>query len=249
METPGPNSAAKMADNLLGNSGDVSLHLFTYYRSSCSARLRIALALKKLYYESTYINLLDKSQHGDNYTAINPSHTVPTLEVKHRNHSFRITQSVAALEYLDEGFPETYQLMPPSTSPEARSIVRVLVNIIASDTQPPTNLRILERVRKAAENAGQDPVHAAKEWAQALMTEGLLSYETICKSVAGRYSVGDKITMADCCLAPAVWGAERFGVDLTQMPTVRRIYDELNQQQEVRKSHWRNQIDTPAELA
>jgi maleylacetoacetate isomerase len=237
-----------MSGQQVDGTTDVSLRLFTYYRSSCSGRLRIALALKRIPYTSTYINLIANSQHETNYTSINPSHSVPTVEVTTGDSTFRITQSVAALEYLEEAFPNTIRLLPPLSSTQARATVRTLVEIIAADIQPPTNLRIINRVRKSATAAQEDPTEAVNRWVKEIVTEGLLSYETICKNVAGKYSVGDDISMADCCLVPAIWGAERFGVTLDQMPTVKRIYEELSQMEEVMRSHWKNQEDTPEGL-
>jgi maleylacetoacetate isomerase len=235
-----------MAEHGASDAQNHSICLYTYYRSSCSARLRIALALKQLPYTSKYVNLITNQQHDASYASINPSHTVPTLQIKSGNETIKITQSIAALEYLDEAFPNTYHLLP--STPQERSTVRTLVQIIASDTQPPTNLRILNRIRKSASSSGQDPTEAAKGWAKSLMTEGLLAYEAICKDTARKYSVGDKITMADCCLVPAIWGAERFGVDFSALPTVSRVYDELSKREEVIRSHWKNQEDTPEEL-
>lgn len=237
-----------MSSQQVDDITDISLHLFTYYRSSCSGRLRIALALKSIPYKSTYVNLIANSQHETNYTSINPSHSVPTVEVTTRNRTFRITQSVAALEYIEEAFSNTPRLLPPLSSSQARATVRALVGIIAADIQPPTNLRIINRVRKSATAAQEDPTEAVNRWVKDIVTEGLLSYETICKSVAGKYSVGDDISMADCCLVPAIWGAERFGVTLDQMPTIKRIYEELSQMEQVIRSHWKNQQDTPEEL-
>jgi maleylacetoacetate isomerase len=226
----------------------VEFHLFTYYRSSCSGRLRIALALKRIPTKLTFVNLIKNGQNDDSYASVNPSKSVPTLHINFSSKPVKITQSIAALEYLDEAFPDTLQLLPPISEPEKRAAVRTLVGIIASDTQPPTNLRILKRARAMAEAAGQDPQEAAKTWAKELMTDGLMAYEAICKDVAGKYSVGDEITMADCCLVPAMWGAERFEVDWEPMPTVRRVYEELNKLEEVKRSHWKNQEDTPEEL-
>jgi maleylacetoacetate isomerase len=226
---------------------EITLH--TYYRSSCSARLRIALALKKLPRTDVYINLIKGGQSDPSYVAINPSATVPILTLTFSSPSsktVKITQSIAALEYLDEAFPDTYQLLPKDAGERAK--VRVLVGIVAADVQPPTNLRILNRVKKLAEAAGQDPATAAQEWARDLMSQGLQAYEALVKESAGRFSVGGRVTMADVCLVPAMWGTERFGVDLSRVPTVVRIYGELRKLDEVVQSHWQMQSDCPGSL-
>ncbi len=216
------------------------IHLLTYFRSSCSARLRIALHLKKLEFESAFVNLLKGEQHSEEHAKLNPSRSVPVLSGVNDSTEFSISQSVAALEYLEEAYPDCRPLLPPLGDPVARSKVRVLVNIIACDVQPVTNLRIILHV----EELGGD--RAA--WSKKYISQGLSAYEHIVKDTAGEYSVGDDITLADVCLVPALWGAERFDMDLKAWPTVSRIYARLCNESAVRDAHWQNQPDTPASL-
>jgi maleylacetoacetate isomerase len=118
--------------------------------------------------------------------------------------------------------------------------VRALVNIIAADTQPVTNLRILQRA---------DRLGASKEdWSRELQEQGLAAYERVIAATAGKYSVGDSITLADVCLVPAVWGAVRWGVDMTAFPTIQRIYEEMDKEPAVQEAHWAKQADTPEGL-
>lgn len=216
-----------------------TVQLYTYYRSSCSGRMRIALNLKNITPTYKYVNLINNEQSSEEYTHINPSHTVPTLIItKNSGPTIKLTQSVPALEYLEEAYPNLRPLLPKDA--DARAKVRTLVAIIASDVQPVTNLRILKRVSKL----GGDKAAFAKE----LMTAGLLAYEAIAEESAGRFSVGDEVTLADVCLVPAVWGAERFGVDIGGMPSVRGVYERLGELDEVKRAHWARQEDTPAEL-
>ncbi|OOF90325.1 hypothetical protein ASPCADRAFT_212066, partial [Aspergillus carbonarius ITEM 5010] len=147
------------------------LTLHTYFRSSCSARLRIALNLKCLPYESIPINLLKGEQHYTQNTVLNPSASVPTLIIHHAHNQpspIIIPQSLAALEYLEETHPEAYPLLPPLASPEIRATVRTLSNIIACDVQPVTNLRILKRVAPL----GMDRT----AWSKELVEEGFRAY-------------------------------------------------------------------------
>jgi maleylacetoacetate isomerase len=220
---------------------DAEFLLHTYFRSSCSARLRIALELKQIPYTCKYVNLLKGEQSSDAYDVINPSHLVPSLQpLSGPDSGIIITQSIAALEYLEEKYPSRTPLLPPKSSPVGRAHVRSLVGIIACDLQPVTNLRILTRVG----SLGGDKA----DWAKDLMAEGLRAYERLVAEKAGRFSYGDTITMADLCLVPAVWGALRFGVQMEDFPVISRIYEQLSKEEAVIKAHWKNQADTPLEL-
>ncbi|KAL3479951.1 glutathione S-transferase [Aspergillus californicus] len=223
----------------------ITLH--TYFRSSCSARLRIALALKSLSYTSIPTNLLKNEQFSPENTTLNPSATVPTLILDYpetptsKPHTITITQSLAALEYIEESFQDTgTPLLPPPSDPSARALVRTLSAIIACDIQPVTNLRILKRVAPF----GVDRT----VWSKGLIEDGFAAYEAIAKRSAGRFSVGDAVSMADVCLIPAVWGAERVGVDLGEYPTIQRVAGALEEVQAVREGHWMTQGDTPVEF-
>ena len=166
---------------------------------------------------------------------------MPTLILESSNSSpVTITQSLAALEYIEEAFPDTAALLPPSTDPQARAVVRTLANIIACDVQPVTNLRILKRVAPF----GVDRA----DWSKELIEDGFRAYEAIAAGCAGRFSVGDEVTMADVCLIPAVWGAERVGVDLKMYPTIERVARSLEEVDAVKMGHWRTQEDTPEEF-
>jgi maleylacetoacetate isomerase len=218
-----------------------SLHLHTYFRSSCSARVRIAAHLKNIPLEYTYVNLLKNEQCSPSYTVSNPSASVPTLSLTDKDgHEIIIRQSVSILEFFEEYFPDKQPLLPPPSDYIGRARVRELVNIIANDVQPPTNLRILKRVKAL----GGD----MKTWAKDLMMEGLRAYDKVAEKYAGKYSVGDEITLADVVLAPACEGALRFEVDLEQFPTVSRIYKRISVLDAFKKGDWKHQEDTPEEF-
>lgn len=214
--------------------------LYTYFRSSCSARLRIALHLKGIPFTPKFVNLLRDEQSTPAHREINPSGTVPALIIQRDSAApVTITQSLAALEYLDEAFPHKGPALLPS-DPETRALVRSLASIIACDIQPVTNLRILKRVA---------PLGADRAvWSKDLIEDGLRAYETIVVRSAGKFSVGDQITLADICLIPAAWGAERVGVDLAVFPVTNRIVQSLELEEAVQKGHWRSQADTPEEF-
>jgi maleylacetoacetate isomerase len=211
------------------------LALHGYYRSSCSARLRIALDLKNIEYQPVYVNL-DKGEHLESeYKSINPSLSVPTLVI---DGSWSIPQSMAALEYLEEAYPNSNPLLP--AEPKLKAEIRTLMNIIIVDTQPPTNRKMTNR----AKSLGVDPI----EWSRTFTEVGLNAFEAVASTTAGQYCCGDTITLADVCLVPALWNAERFGVALDSYPTISRIYATLREHASFKRSHWQQQPDCPKEL-
>jgi maleylacetoacetate isomerase len=95
-----------------------------------------------------------------------------------------------------------------------------------------------------AKSSGADP----EEWLKFFTERGLKAFETVVSRTAGRYCFGDTITLADVCLAPALWNAEKHGVDIESFPTIHRVYAALKDHPSFKKSHWRNQSDCPEEL-
>jgi maleylacetoacetate isomerase len=218
-----------------------TLHLHTYFRSSCSARVRTAAHYKNIPLTYSYIHLLKSDQTTPEYTLTNPSASVPTLTLTSSGSpSIVIRQSIPILEFLEEYFPNTPRLLPEN--PVERARVRELVNIIASDLQPVTNLRILKAVKKL----GGD--QAPTEWAKKWMGRGLEAFDKVAEGYAGKYSVGDEVSMADVVLAPAVEGALRYGVDLEGLKTVKRVYENVRGLDAFKKGDWRHQPDTPEEF-
>ena len=187
--------------------------LYSYWRSSCSWRVRIALALKGIEYDIKEIHLLRDGgeQNKQDYIEVNPFRGVPTFV----QGDFSISQSLAIIEYLEEKYPETYNLLPKS--PEARAQVRKLALAVACDIQPLQNLKVLIEVGEANKMA----------WGKKWIAQGLAALEKYLEKTAGVYSFGDNITLADLCLVPQVYNANRFGVDMSQFPIISRVNDEL----------------------
>jgi len=219
--------------------------LYSYFRSSCSARIRIAAHLKDIPLEYKYIHLLKGEHHSETYHALNPSDSVPTLIVgdpQTGEEITRIRQSVAILEFFEEAEKGNgTRLLPGKDDPLGRARVRELVNVVSSDIQPVTNLRVLNFIK---------PLNIeAKEWQQHFMKLGFQAYEELVKIYGGKYSVGDTVTMADCTLAPAVDGALRFGVDLPgEFPHVWKVWEEIKQLDAFKNGRWDHQPDTPEDL-
>uniref|UniRef100_A0A2I3GPI9 Maleylacetoacetate isomerase n=1 Tax=Nomascus leucogenys TaxID=61853 RepID=A0A2I3GPI9_NOMLE len=207
--------------------------LYSYFRSSCSWRVRIALALKGIDYETVPINLIKDGgqQFSKDFQALNPMKQVPALKID----GITIYQSLAIIEYLEETRP-TPQLLPQD--PKKRASVRMISDLIAGGIQPLQNLSVLKQVGEEIQLT----------WAQNAITSGFNALEQILQSTAGIYCVGDEVTMADLCLVPQVANAERFKVDLTPYPTISSINKRLLVLEAFQVSHPCRQPDTPTEL-
>lgn len=227
----------------MASSNLPSFDLHTYFRSSCSARLRIALNLWGIPYNPIFVHLLKNEQFSEQHRALNPSLSVPVLVVHQESaEDLVIPQSIAALEYLQEiiasAHPQRRSLLPKD--PNLRAITRSLVAIIAADIQPVTNLRAQKWIKELE----ADPAPFCRKATEA----GFSAYEALSSKVAGTFSVGDEITLADVCLVPAAWSAARFNIDIQKYPTIARIVARMEEEDAVKKGHWRNQPDTPEEF-
>jgi maleylacetoacetate isomerase len=190
---------------------------YEYFRSSAAYRVRIALKLKGIDYESRPIDLREGEQKSDEYRALNPQGLVPMLEVDGE----RITQSLAIIVYLDMRFPNQ-PLLPASA--DARSHVISLSEIVACDIHPLNNLRVLKYL-KAELGHSQEEVDL---WYAHWITEGLTALEAIAAPRAGTFLFGDGPTAADCCLIPQLFNARRFNVPLDNYPTLLRVDENAN---------------------
>lgn len=191
------------------------MKLYGYFRSSCSYRVRIALAYKKLDYEYVAVHLLKDGgeQHKEEYRARNPMAQVPTLELEHEpGVTVELTQSVAILEYLEERFPEP-RLLPSCAFLRAR--VRKCVEIVNSGIQPMQNLATMAEIKRL----GGD----AQAFAKAANERGLAALEVEAKEAAGRALIGDDVSFADVCLVPQLYSARRFNVDVEKYPRLLEV--------------------------
>lgn len=194
------------------------MKLYTYFRSSASYRVRIALNLKRVAYEPVFVHLRHGEQRRAAYLQSNPQGLVPALEVDGEV----LTQSLAIIEYLDAIYPEP-KLIP--AAPLERARVSALAEIIACDLHPLNNVRVLRYLEQAL-GAGEAEVQG---WYRHWVDVSFEPLETLLGRYAGRYSCGDAISLADVCLVPQVYNARRFGVDVARYPTLARIGGELEQ--------------------
>jgi maleylacetoacetate isomerase len=197
-----------------------TLKLYSYWRSSAAYRVRIALNLKQLPYEIIPVHLVANGgeQHAPVYRELNPQEVVPTLLDGAR--VFR--QSLAIIEYLDETYAGAMMLLPSTARERAR--VRSLAQIVCSDIHPLNNLR----VTKFLDREFSTPQVERERWTRHWIVEGFGALEILlAKSPStGLYCDGDTPTLADLCLVPQIYNARRFGVDMTEFPTIARIDQE-----------------------
>jgi maleylpyruvate isomerase len=185
---------------------EVPMKLHGYFRSSASYRVRIALNLKGLSAEHLAHHLRKGEQCAPAYLAINPQGLVPTLE----NEDTVLTQSLAIIEWLDETHPAP-PLLPKD--PLRRAKVRAFALVVACDTHPVQNLKVLARLRQLGLPEAQ-----VTEWAAWANREGLTACEKLIAGEAGPFCFGAEPTIADLCLVPQLANARRFGVDLAAFP-------------------------------
>jgi maleylacetoacetate isomerase len=205
------------------------LKLYTYFRSSAAYRVRIALNLKQLEYSAIPVHLLrDGGQHhAPDYAARNPSKLVPTLETG----SLTLTQSLAIIEYLEETYP-TPPLLPVDAPGRAR--VRALALTVACDIHPLNNLRVL-RYLKAEFGIDEEQRNA---WSQHWVALGFTALERLLSTDArtGCCCHGDTPTIADCCMVPQVFNAQRLHCPLDAYPTIMRVHAYCEQLEAFRRA-------------
>lgn len=192
------------------------MKLYTFFRSSASYRVRIALNLKGLSYDPAPIHLRrgGGEQFTAAYKALNPQALVPALEDGGRI----LTQSLAIIEYLEEKYPQP-ALLPGDSADKA--LVRSMALVIACEVHPIQNLRVLNHVKKEYNQTDEQ----VNRWAQHWIDLGLSALQQLITAQPrrGRFCFGDTPTLADICLIPQLGNARRYGCDLSQYPTILSI--------------------------
>ena len=192
------------------------MDLYSYFRSSASFRVRIALALKGLPYDYKAVSLLKNEQLTDSFAAVSPSRLVPALQIE----DVTLTQSLAIIEYLDETHPEP-PLLPRDALGRAR--VRSIAMDVACEIHPLNNLRVLRYLVHDLKVSDEDKTRWYKHWVET----GL---QTVERQLAGsphtgRFCHGDAPTLADCTLVPQIFNAQRFECRLDHVPAVMRVFE------------------------
>ncbi len=210
------------------------MKLYSFWRSLATYRVRIALNLKGISVTEELIDLDRGDQHAAGFRKVNPMGGVPALVL---DDGTALTQSLAILEWIEETHP-TPALLPQGATDRAK--VRALCAIHAADSHPLVTPRVqgyLGQVFKADDAAKQ-------AWAANWFQKGLEAYEALLPGT-GSFCFGATPTMADCCLASHMAGAQRFKVDLEPYPTVRRIHEACMAMPEFATAHPLKQSGAP----
>jgi maleylacetoacetate isomerase/maleylpyruvate isomerase len=189
--------------------------LYTYFRSSAAFRVRIALNVKDLRYESLFVHLAKGEHRRPEYAKVNPQGLLPTLEL---DDGIRLNQSLAIIEYLEDKYPRP-PLLPSDAVGKAR--VRGLAALVACEIHPLNNLRVLQHLKRSL-GQSEEQVNA---WYRHWIADGLAKLEAQLDPKA-KFAYGDAPTMADCCLVPQIFNAKRYDCDLAPYPTTMRVFEQ-----------------------
>lgn len=208
------------------------MELYTYFRSTSSYRVRIALALKGLDFQSLPVNLLKGEQREPAFLALNPQGRVPALRV---DSGALLLQSPAIIEYLEERYPQP-ALLPAAL--EQRAQVRGVAALIGCDIHPLHNVSVLNQLRQLGHDETQ-----VNQWIVHWISQGLAAVEQLIGDSG--YCFGAQPGLADVYLIPQLYAAQRFSIDLGGYPRINRVAALAAQHPAFIQAHPSNQPDTP----
>jgi maleylacetoacetate isomerase len=206
---------------------------YGYWRATAPYRTRIGLALKGVAYDTVSINLLSGQQREAEYRAVNPQGLTPALDV---GDGDILTQSLAILEWLEETRPDP-PILPRSV--RDRATVRAMAGIVACDIHPLNNTRVGRKLHQLG--IAQEVI--LKDWIQPWIREGFDALEPMVARHGGRFAFGDLPTIADCCLVPQVYSANRYEVDLAPYPAIRGVAERAAEHPAFQAAHPNHQPD------
>ena len=210
------------------------MKLYSAARSSASFRVRIALNLKGLPFEYLPIDLVHGDQSKDAFRAKNPAELVPVLD----DDGALLTQSLAIIEYLNEKYPQP-PLLP--SEPLDRAYVRSVALSIACDIHPLNNLRVLRYLTKTLGVSTEAKDGWYRHWIERGL--GQLEGHLNASRKAGRFALGDDVSLADIVIVPQIFNAQRFNANLTHVPTVMRIFEACMQLTAFESAQPNQQVD------
>jgi maleylacetoacetate isomerase len=211
------------------------LTLHSMWRATAPYRVRIGLNLKGLAYAYVAVDLVGGEARRAPYLALNRQGLTPALETDEGV----LTQSLAILEWLDETHPDP-PLLPKA--PRERALVRAMAEIVACDMHPLNNLRVLQALNRLGAQFGSSEQQG---WIHGWMAEGFGALEPMVERYGGAFAFGDSPSLADCCLVPQAYSAERYGFDLTAYPRVAAAVRRASELPAVAAAHPDRQPDAP----
>lgn len=213
-----------------------NIKLFSYFRSSCSYRVRIALFLKNIPFEYVPVHLLnDGGEHKkSNYSELNPMQQVPFFI----HNEVNLAQSFAIIEYIDHVWPNT-PLLDKDIAVRAKQVQ--MAELINSGIQPLQNLSVMQKLEKDFQASKE----AQTEWSRHWIQRGLVALEKELLKTSQTYSFGNEVSIVDAFLIPQIYNAQRFNLDMNQYPTLNKIHLNCCKLDAFKKAHPDNQPDTP----
>ena len=196
------------------------MRLYSYFRSSASYRVRIALALKGLAFDYAAVHLVKNEQLSDAFRAVTPAQLVPALVVDQGQGEKVLTQSLAIIEYLEETHPEP-PLLPKDALGRAR--VRAIALDVACEIHPLDNLRVLRYLIKDMGVSEDDKNRWYRHWVETGLE--VVERQLAGQAATGRFCHGDLPGLADCVLVPQIFNAQRMACRLAHVPTVMRVFE------------------------
>jgi maleylacetoacetate isomerase len=208
------------------------MKLYSYWRSTTSYRVRAALNLKRLAYDTVSVDLVAGDQRASDYAAINPGKGVPTLVL---DDGTVLTQSMAIVEYLDAVHPAP-RLIPEN--PLERARVTAVAHTVALDIHPVNNLRLIGQLKSKFDATPEQAIDWMRHW----MHEGFSAVEALLPD-SDAFAFGDAPNIADICITAQVYNARRWGVDLDDFPNIARIEQLCLNTSAIADAHPDNQPD------
>jgi maleylacetoacetate isomerase len=200
--------------------------LYDYWRSSAAYRIRIALNLKGIAFESRQVDLRGDEQKSPEYRALNPQGLVPMLEIDGQ----RLTQSVAIINYLDLKYPNP-PLLPVLAADRAHVVAMAMA--VACDIHPLNNLRVLKYLKSELGHSQEE----IDSWYAHWISEGLPALEAMAAPSAGKFLFGNGPSGADVLLVPQLYNARRYNVPLDAYPTLLRADENANKLEPFAAAH------------
>ncbi|WP_432817026.1 maleylacetoacetate isomerase [Sulfitobacter sp. JB4-11] len=210
------------------------MKLYSYWRSTTSYRVRAALNLKGVAYDTVPVDLVGGDQRSADFLALNPSGGVPALVLE---DGTVLTQSLAIIDYLDANYPDP-PMLPGDAAQRARVLAAALIT--AMDIHPVNNLKVIGQL-KARFSATPEQ---AQDWMCHWMAEGFAALEQQLDPDT-EFAFGDTPGMADLCTTAQVYNARRWGLDLTPYPHIRRVEAACLAHPAIAAAHPDRQPDAP----